>query len=48
MIKIEIAQDYTLKELQSLADILEPYGDGLIIENGTLYVVPDIMFTVCS
>lgn len=38
MIKIEIAQDYTLIELQNLSDILEPYGDGIIVENGTLFV----------
>ena len=48
MLKIEIEQDYTLKELQNLADILAPYGDGIIIEDGTLFVVPSILFTICS
>lgn len=48
MLKIEIAQDYSLTELQNLSDILESYGDGIIVEDGTLFVIPSIMLTVCS
>ena len=48
MIKIEIAQDYTIEELQNLSEILSPYGEYLIVENGILFAVMGGMFTVCS